>query len=144
MKIKSNDGHAFSESKEQIFNVLSDFESYKRWWPRTIIFKMILNSPEIVGSKMKISPYGIFSFSWIIKEIYPNNKIVIKYSDGIYSGKGVWLLQEMGEKIYVDFSIEIESKNLVIKIIDKIFSIQKTHKRMMKKVFLGLHEYLSK
>jgi ribosome-associated toxin RatA of RatAB toxin-antitoxin module len=144
MKIKSNDGQEFIESKEQIFNVLSDFESYKKWWPKTIIFKMILDSPEIVGSKIKISPYGVFSFSWIIKEIYPNDKIVIKYSDGIYSGNGVWLLQKRQEKVYVDFSIEIESNNLVIKVVDRIFGIQKTHNKMMKKVFFGLHEYLNK
>lgn len=144
MKIISNDSHGFSEAQEKIFNALCDFKSYKSWWPRTIIFKVISNAAEKTGAKIKIRPYGGLGFSWIITEIIPNQKIVIKYCDGIYTGVGIWLLQKQEDKTLVSFSIDIESNKLVINVVDKIFGILKTHKKMMKKVFLGLHKYLNK
>lgn len=140
MKIISNDGYVFNQSKEKIYNVLCDFNSYKKWWPGNIVFKVILNLPEKVGSKIKIKPYGFLSFFWTITEIYPNEKIVIKYCEGIYTGQGVWSLQRQKEKTYVNFSIEIESNNLIIEIVNMLFSIKRIHKRMMKKVFFRLHE----
>jgi hypothetical protein len=144
MKIISEDSQAFSKEKEKIFNALCNFDSYKIWWPRTIVFKTISNPVGIIGAKIKIRPYCIFGFSWVITDISPNEKVVVKYGDGIYSGTGVWSLQKQEGEILVKFSIDIESNNLLIKIVDKIFNIQKAHKKMMKKVFLGLHEYLSK
>ena len=143
MKIISEDFQKFSENPENIFDTICNFDSYRKWWPRTIIFKMISNPADIIGAEIKIRPYGIFGFSWVITNISPNEKVVVKYCDGIYSGMGVWSLHKQEKEVLVGFSIDIESNNLLITIAGKIFNIRKTHKKMMKKVFLGLHEYLS-
>ena len=143
MKIISSDSCLFIFPPAQIYDIILDFNSYKNWWPKYIFFKIVDIKSNIAGAKINVYPYGFTGFVWLVKELKPDKKIVFEYSGGAYSGTGIWSIEKEGEKTRLTYAVELTVKNPFIKLASPFINVQAMHRRLMKKVFARLENYLN-
>lgn len=129
-------------STQQIWKIITDIASYSLWWPSTIKIKVLNSTQHVIGSQVEVRPYGGFPFFCEFSECVDNVRLVVKYS-GIYSGLGVWTLTEMNGQTKVDYEINLDIKNLFIRLLSHVVSIEKIHHKLINEVLLGLENRLN-
>ena len=128
-------------STQQIWKIITDITSYSLWWPKTVKITVLNSTQRVIGSQVEVRPYGGLPFFCEFTECVDNVKLVMKYS-GIYSGLGVWTLTEMNGRTKVDYEINLEINNLLIRLLSYVVPADKIHYNLMNEVLVGLENRL--
>lgn len=141
-KLSSLDQKILNYKVEQIFSVISDFSTYKEWFPKSVKLEDVNLSDAKIGSIVKIK-VGIISFRCELMRINNNKEIIVHYS-GAYEGNGIWYFLETGKGTKLMYEIDLEIKNPIVKILSIFINVAGIHSKMMSNIFQGLEKYLNK
>jgi ribosome-associated toxin RatA of RatAB toxin-antitoxin module len=142
--IHSIDTATFSNTNiSKLFDVISDFSTYKYWWPKYIKFNRLKVSPDILYSRVYVSPFMSPGFLWRITNLIENEILEVTYEYGAYTGKGIWEVKKNNEEIELSYEINLLISNSFIKLTSNFINIESMHKKLMKNVFKKLDIYLS-
>lgn len=129
---------------EKVWSVISDITSYIKWWPKSVNLELVKATPEVVGTVLKASPLGGKSFSTMVDEIIPYQKIKIKYFDGLYRGDGFWIVESRNQKTILTYKVDLEIVDSFTKLISYFVPVSKIHSLIFKGIFKNLEKYLDK
>lgn len=143
-KIVAADTIRLNHSIEKVWSVISDIPSYIKWWPKAVNLEIVKATPEIVGTVLKASPLGGKSFSTMVDEIIPYQKIKIKYFDGLYQGNGFWIIENENQKTIVTYKVDLKIVDPFTKLISYILPVSKIHSLIFKKILGNLEMYIER
>lgn len=141
-KIIASDSTYLNHSIETIWKVISDFNSYKKWWPALINLEIAHTSPQIIGSTLVAKPFNGRSFSIKAVEVKPFSEIKLNYFAGIYSGDGRWILESVNDKTKLTYEVDLMIIDKFTKVIALVVPVSKIHSLIFKKIFRSLEKYL--
>lgn len=141
-KIIASDSTYLNHPIEKVWQVISDFNSYKKWWPALVNLEVSNTSLQIIGSTLVAKPFNGRSFSIKAVEVKPFSEIKLKYFAGIYSGDGRWILESVNDKIKLTYEVDLIITDKFTKAIARIVPISKIHSIIFKKIFRSLEKYL--
>ena len=128
-------------SSSGIWNIITDINSYPEWWPTSVKIKVLDLSDNLIGSVIKIKPYGGLGFNCEISEAVENKRLILKYS-GIYSGTGIWNIIEGSGMSTVTYEINLKIESLFIRMLSVFLPIDKIHFNLMNDVLSALQNRL--
>jgi ribosome-associated toxin RatA of RatAB toxin-antitoxin module len=140
--LTSLDQKVFPLKVEDVFNVISNFETYKDWFPQETKVNLLKSTPERIGSIIQVKT-GTISFNIEMMRINPNKEIFVRYS-GAYEGEGIWYFFETINGTKVMYEIELKIKNPFVVLLNFFVSVSMLHSKIMTKIFNRLEEYLIK
>lgn len=126
---------------DKIFPIVSDFQTYREWFPKNVDISLIKKTPEKIGSIIQIK-FGIVKFKIELTRINQFREIIVQYS-GAYEGNGIWYFFEstIGTKLL--YEIDLKIKNPIVRFISIFVNINSMHSNVMTKIFDGLENYLN-
>ncbi len=137
-KIIASDSKYLNHSIETIWKVISDFNSYKKWWPALVNLEIAHTSPQIIGSTLVAKPFNGRSFSIKAVEVKPFSEIKLNYFAGIYSGDGRWILESVNDKTKLTYEVDLLIIDKFTKVIALVVPVSKIHSLIFKKIFRSL------
>ena len=140
-KVQAEDEAIIACSPGRIWQAITDFSSYQKWWPASVRIVVRRVTPELVGSQVEIKPYGGRAFLCEVESVRDGVELRLQYS-GVYRGIGVWTIVESGSSSRVVYRIDLEVADPFMKILSYIVSIPRLHSKLMREVFEGLAGYL--
>lgn len=140
-KINSLDHRIIHHSVENIFTVISDFNTYPEWFGKKVRVKVLKITEEKIGSLIQIN-FGTVKFFCEIVKILLNKEIVVKYT-GAYSGMGTWFFFKGTNGIKVIYEIDLIIRNPFVYILSYFISLNRIHSKTMNDIFNNLEKYLS-
>ncbi|MEP0862040.1 MAG: SRPBCC family protein [Ignavibacterium sp.] len=143
-KIIASDAIRLSYPIEKVWPVISDISAYVKWWPKLVNLEIVKATQEIVGTVLKASPLGGKSFSTMVDEIIPYQKIKIKYFDGLYRGDGFWIIENENQKTILTYKVDLEIVDPFTKLISYILPVSKIHSLIFKKILGNLERYIER
>lgn len=140
--LTSLDQKVLSYKVENVFNVVSNFETYKEWFPEDAKVTVVKTTSQGVGSVIQVKT-GIISFNIELMRINPNKEIIVRYS-GAYEGEGIWYFFETTNGTKLMYEIELKIKNPLVFFLNFFINISTLHSKVMVKMFNRLEQYLNK
>lgn len=140
--LTSLDQKVFPFKVEDVFKVISNFETYKEWFPDGTKVILLESTPKTIGSTIQVKT-GMISFNIEMMKINPNKEIFVRYS-GAYEGEGIWYFFETINGTKVMYEIDLKIKNPLVVLINFFVSVSAIHSKMMTKLFDRLEQYLNK
>lgn len=140
--LTSLDQKILSFKVEDVFKVVSNFETYKEWFPEDAKVNVIKINPKGVGSIIQVKT-GIISFQIEMMRINPNKEIIVHYT-GAYEGEGIWYFFETANGTKLMYEIELKIKNPLVIVLNFFVNVSMLHSKVMNKIFNRLEEYLNK
>lgn len=138
-RIKAKDGRLFSAAPERIAPVLLDVSKFHSWWPASIQFSVLKQTPEGVGSEIEIKPFGGNNFCCRI-ESADTSRVVMRYFKGIYSGSGLWTLTPSGSGTDLAYEVDLEITSMTVRMLARMVDVRALHSKLMGEVFDGLQK----
>jgi len=139
-KVQAEDEAIIACPPGRIWQAITDFSSYQKWWPASVRIVVHRVTPELVGSQVEIKPYGGRAFLCEVESIRYGVELRLQYS-GVYRGIGVWTIVESGSS-RVLYRIDLEVADPFMKLLSYVVSIPRLHSKLMREVFSGLEGYL--
>ena len=140
--LTSLDQKVLSHKVEDVFKVVSNFETYKEWFPEDAKVTVVKTTSQGVGSVIQVKT-GIISFNIELMRINPNKEIIVRYS-GAYEGEGIWYFFETTNGTKLMYEIELKIKNPLVFFLNFFINISTLHSKVMVKMFNRLEQYLNK
>ncbi|MGB9663952.1 MAG: SRPBCC family protein [Ignavibacteria bacterium] len=140
--ITTLDQKIFPFKVEDVFKVISNFETYKEWFPEGTKVILLESTPKAIGSIIQVKT-GIVSFNMELMKINPNKEIFVRYS-GAYEGEGIWYFFETTTGTKVMYEIDLKIKNPLVVLINFFVNVSALHSKIMTKIFDRLEKYLNK
>lgn len=140
--LTSLDQKVLSHKVEDVFKVVSNFETYKEWFPEDVKVTVIDTTPHGIGSIIKVEN-GIIRFNIEMMRVNPNKEILVRYS-GAYEGEGIWYFFETTNGTKLMYEIELKIKNPLVFFLNFFINISTLHSKVMVKMFNRLEQYLNK
>jgi ribosome-associated toxin RatA of RatAB toxin-antitoxin module len=141
-KIIASDSIILNYPLEKIWQVISDFDSYKFWWPKLVNLKILNSNPKIIGSKLSASPFNGSSFTIEAVAFVHYKEITLHYHEGIYSGYGKWRVEEFNCKTKLTYEVDLDIVDNFTNLISYILPVPKIHSLIFRKIFKNLEKYL--
>ena len=140
-KVHAEDEEIIACPPGRIWQAITDFSSYQKWWPASVRIVVRRVTPELVGSQVEIKPYGGRAFLCEVESVRDGVELRLQYS-GVYRGIGVWTIVESGSS-RVLYRIDLEVADPFMKLLSYIVSIPWLHSKLMREVFSGLEGYVN-
>jgi ribosome-associated toxin RatA of RatAB toxin-antitoxin module len=141
-KIQAEDTAVIASAPNQIWQAITDFSSYTKWWPSSVNIVVRRTAPEQIGSQVEIKPYGGRAFLCEVESTREGAEMRLRYS-GVYRGTGVWTIVEGAGNCRVTYRVDLEIADPLTRLLSYIVSIPRLHSSLMKEVFTGLAGYLA-
>lgn len=141
-RIKASDHRVFNAPPDRILPILLDVSRFSAWWPASIQFSVLKQTPDGIGSEVEIKPFGANSFYCRIESM-DASRIVMRYFKGIYSGEGIWTLTPNPEGTDVAYAVDLEITSMTVRMLAKMVDVKGLHSKLMNEVFDGLHKMLN-
>lgn len=141
-QIKASDSIKLKYPSDKVWSVISDIQSYKKWWPELVNLEIIQPNSEIVGTILIASPLGGKSFSIKVEDVFPGSEIVLNYFDGIYRGFGKWLIRNDSDCTQLIYEVNLDIVDRFTKILSYLVPVSKIHSLIFKRIFRNLEKYL--
>ncbi|BDQ04237.1 SRPBCC family protein [Ignavibacterium sp.] len=141
-KIIASDSVELNYSLEKVWSVISDFDSYKIWWPRLVNLEIKSENQQVIGTTLKASPFGGKSFSIRVVEITNLKEIKLEYFDGLYRGLGRWIIESNNDSTILTYEVNLDIVDSLTKLISYILPVSKIHSIIFRKIFSNLKDYL--
>jgi uncharacterized protein YndB with AHSA1/START domain len=131
-RLQVTDRRDIAAAAERIFALLSDAESYPRWWPPAL-------NVRAVDGDVEIRPAGA-SFRCRMVEADPPWRIVVDYIEGMQRGFGVWTLEPSadGQGTSVAYAVDLVPHGMIAQMLFKTMDVAGIHSRHMQEVLAGL------
>jgi len=141
-KVQAEDEAIIACPPGRIWQAITDFSSYQKWWPASVRIVVRRVTPELVGSQVEIKPYGGRAFLCEVESIRDGSELRLRYS-GVYRGIGVWTIAESGSSSRAIYRIDLEIADPFMKLLSYVVSIPRLHSKLMREVFEGLEGYVN-
>lgn len=141
-KIIASDSVELNYSLEKVWSVISDFDSYKIWWPRLVNLEIKIENQQLIGTTLKASPFGGKSFSIRVVEITNLKEIKLEYFDGLYRGFGKWIIESNNDSTILTYEVNLDIVDSLTKLISYILPVSKIHSMIFRKIFSNLKSYM--
>ena len=142
-KIQAEDAAVISYPPDRIWQAITDFSSYTKWWPSSVNIVVRRAAPELVCSQVQLRPFGGRAFLCEVESIREGSELRLKYS-GVYRGTGVWTIVEGAGNCRVTYRVDLEIADPLMRLLSYIVSIPRLHSNLMKEVFTGLAGYVAR
>jgi hypothetical protein len=126
-----------------VYAALVDFENYPTWWPAELHLRVLRTSPELVGSRFEVRPYG-GRFVCEVARVVPRLEVVIYYCEGLHRGTGVWTLEQTAAGVRVCYRIDLEPQGWLPRLLSDWLDFGRMHSQGMERLFDGLEARLRK
>lgn len=140
--IRATDSIHLPESPEVVFRALADFGGYREWWPRTVRFRVIRLTAEVLGSRFAVRPLGGRGFECEVESADPPRGMKLAYT-GIYRGSGCWSLEPSGTGTTVSYRVDLEITDRLTALIARLIDVPALHSRLMTAVLSGLRRHVA-
>jgi uncharacterized protein YndB with AHSA1/START domain len=124
-----------------VFDALLDCQNYPRWWPAQLRVRALHITPDGVGSRIEIRPWGGW-FICEISQVVPYSEIRIEYVQGVHRGTGRWTLEQVADGTRVCYQIDLEPQGWFPRLLSNVLDFGKMHSRSMRQVFEGMESWL--
>jgi len=141
-RIQAEDAAVIASPPNLIWQAITDFSSYAKWWPSSVRIAVRRHSPELIGSQVQLKPFGGRAFVCEVESIRNGAELRLQYS-GVYRGTGVWTIVAGDGNCRVTYRVDLEIIDPLMKILSYIMSIPRLHSSLMREVFAGLAGYLA-
>lgn len=142
-KIQADDTAVISYPPDQIWHAITDFNAYSKWWPSSVKIVVRQTAQELVGSQVRLRPFGGRAFVCEVESIREGSELRLQYS-GVYRGTGVWTIVEGAGNCRVTYRVDLRIADPMMRLLSYIVSIPRLHSNLMKEVFAGLAGYLAR
>lgn len=126
---------------EKIFPIISDFQTYKEWYPKNVDISLIKSTPNKIGSVIQIK-FGVIKFNIELARINQFREIIVQYS-GAYEGSGIWYFFESANGTKLMYEIDLKIKSPLVRFVSIFVNINFMHSKVMTEIFDGLENYLN-
>lgn len=123
----------------EVYNILSDSESFARWWPAVYLDVIVLEKGDAnsLGKKVKLYTKGWlpYTLKWdfeVVENINPTTFTI--RASGDFAGRGTWLIRKDGDNCNVSFDWKLEAEKPFLK----------TFSFIMKPIFSANHIWAMK
>lgn len=139
----TEDIHLFEERKpSEVFRYLTDLESFNRWWPKEVRFRVLQLVPALIGSKVEVH-LGKRSFSAEIMSFEENKSVEWAYRSGLYKGRGHWALEEDEGDVRVKYTSDLPvHPSLIAEHFLNSRDFAAKHAKVLRRAFEGLQKRL--
>lgn len=141
-KIIASDSVELNYPLENVWSIISDFQSYKTWWPRLVNLNIKNEYQKLIGTTLKVSPFGGKSFSIKVVEITNLKEIKLEYFDGLYRGFGRWIIESNNVSTILTYEVNLDIVDSLTKLISYILPVSKIHSMIFRMIFSNLREHL--
>jgi len=142
-RIQAEDAVIIASAQNLIWQAITDFSSYTKWWPSSVTIVVRRAAPELVGSQVQLRPFGGRAFLCEVESTREGAEMRLRYS-GVYRGTGVWTIVEGAGNCRVTYRVDLEIADPLMRLLSYIVSIPRLHSKLMKEVFAGLAGYLDR
>ncbi len=143
-KIVACDKVYLNHPPQKVWSIISDFNSYSKWWPWFVKIQINNFSESIIGTVIKVKVFGGKSFFSKVENIKNEEQIKLLYFDGLYYGYGIWKIDGQGNSSILSYEVDLEIKDPFIRILSYIVSISKLHSLTFKHIFRNLGKYIGR
>jgi ribosome-associated toxin RatA of RatAB toxin-antitoxin module len=127
----------------RVWQVVSDFAAYPRWWPSSAHLTVHRVTPELVGSTFELKPYGGKAFTVEVVGVKPGAALHMTYS-GIYRGTGEWKVAVSNDgNSHINYRIDLAIADRSTALLSYVLPVSRIHSRLMRHVFEGLQNHLA-
>ncbi len=140
-KLSSLDQKILNHKVEKVFDLVSNYETYKIWFPESIKLNLVKSTPNKIGSVIEICT-GFVKFYCELIRINSNKELVVHYS-GAYEGRGIWYFFESLNGTKLIYEIDLEIKNPFVFLVSLFLDLSHIHSKMMTNIFFSLEKYLN-
>ena len=141
-RIQAEDAAIIASPPNLIWQAITDFSLYAKWWPSSVKIVVRRHSPELIGSQVQLKPFGGRAFVCEVESIRNGAELRLQYS-GVYRGTGVWTIASGDENCRVTYRVDLEIIDPLMKLLSYIVPIPRLHSSLMREVFAGLAGYLA-
>lgn len=142
-RYSTDDFHLFENRKPAaIFRFLADFESYNRWFPKDVRFRVVQLIPALIGSKLEVLVAKRSFYAEVVTFEQPKS-IEWVFRSGLYKGQGKWVLEEVEADTKVKYISDLPvHPSLIAEHFLNSRDFAARHATVLRKAFEGLEKRL--
>jgi ribosome-associated toxin RatA of RatAB toxin-antitoxin module len=142
---RSHDEISLPYPPEMVWRALTELSAYPVWWPMHVEIHVLTHRPELLGSQLEISPRGGVRFVCEIVEIAPASQLQMDYVAGVFTGSGIWRLEETDSGgTRLSYAVDIRFRSRILAIMASLVDVKAIHVRLMRHIFQGLQDHLAR
>ncbi|MCE9583467.1 MAG: SRPBCC family protein [Planctomycetes bacterium] len=131
-----------NRSPAAVFRVLADFESYNRWFPREVRFRILQLIPGLVASKLEVL-IAKHRFTAEVVRYEAGKSMEWAFRSELYAGQGRWSLEEIEADTRLSYKSDLPvHPSLIAEHFLNAKDFAAKHAAVMRKAFVGLEKYL--
>lgn len=140
----TEDVRVFEEAPGAVYGALADLESWNKWWPKGVRFRVVQLTAALKGTKLEVLPWGR-SFFAEVDFVEPGAGLGFAYRAGPYRGAGTWKLEAEDEHTRVAYRSDLTvHPSLIAEHFLNAKDFSTRHTRFMRSVFDGLAWWLNR
>jgi ribosome-associated toxin RatA of RatAB toxin-antitoxin module len=141
-RIQAEDSRVLPFSPALILPVLLDVANFSTWWPSSIAFTILKQTPDGVGSEVELRPFGANAFCCRIEKVDAEKAVHMNYFKGIYQGSGVWSLEPEAAGTRTTYAVDLAITSFAVRMMARMVDVKGMHSKLMSEVFDGLTRVL--
>lgn len=126
-----------------VWKALTDFPASPAWWGPKVVVTVEHVEPAIVGTIVRVRPYGGLGFLCRVSALTPQSELRMEYFEGIYRGIGYWRLTPSETGTLLSYEIDLEIKSLFMKTLSYVLDFGAIHSQLMQQVFENLKQHIA-
>lgn len=142
-RYSTDDVHLFeNRAPAAVFRLLADLESYNRWFPKEVRFRVVQLLPALVGSKLEVLVAKRSFYAEVLSFEQPKS-IDWAFRSGLYKGQGKWVLEEAESDTKVHYTSDLPvHPSLIAEHFMNAKDFAARHAQVLKKAFDALEKRL--
>ncbi len=126
-----------------LWSVIADIQGIPRWWPKSMLLKILYLSSNGIGSQLEIRPMGGKAFQCRVASMDPPHRMKMVYDGPFIQGEGCWVLEKAGKGTKVSYHLDVMAAGWTAYALSKMISLSAIHSRLMMQVFNHLEKELA-
>ena len=136
--IQATDSMRLDAPAAAIWQVLTDFQAYSKWYPRRVGMSVVHAVPAGIGTELQFRPLGGRSFRCRVEELEAPHRILIRYHGDFITGTGTWLLEGERAHTRATYRIDVIAHGVLVVLLARWLDLGKIHSGQMRVVLRDL------
>lgn len=141
-RVVARDEVALPHRIEDVYRVLIDFSAYRLWWPHLLSFELLDPGPVEVGTRVRFGHTHLVSWTAVVTDVRPNERIAMQYDGGACSGEAVWTMRAAGRATRIAYAIDLQVLPWHLRALSHLVDFSREHTRQIYRVFMALDRRL--
>ena len=121
-----------------VWQVLTDFAAYPRWYPRRVGMSVVHVAPDGIGTELRLRPLGGRSFHCRVETLDQPHQIRVRYHGDFIAGTGEWLLEPERAHTRVTYRVDVVAHGLLATVLGRVIDLVSVHSNQMRAVMRDL------